>query len=465
MQELLTLDIGHLLSKEPGPSRISALEFKEMLLRHATAFNDFQIGLQAGEYSITLPFEAADLIPQLKTIAKRLQAKYENILLIGIGGSALGAKAILQFLKGPYYNLEERAGRPRIFVLDNLDPALVSKLEELLDWQKTAIIYASKSGSTPETAANFMYFYQKYKEAGGDDRDLVFMCDPKDNGINRIAKNLGCILLPIPPKLGGRYSVLSTVGLLPAELAGIDSTRLLAGAEQMHQSILREPLAQNALFALGVCNFELAARGKAIHVLFNYSSLLTEFGLWFMQLWGESLGKKYSLTGETVHTGTTPLTCTGATDQHSLLQLFKEGPLDKLFGFIKINEWPNNLVIPSLFSTEKEYAYFAGHTLNEQLSIEQLSTEMSLVRAGNPCYLLTLRDLSPECLGALFYFYQALVVFSAKLWNINPFDQPGVEEGKNITYALMNREDYADRREQYLEEVAKYHQEGRVYTV
>lgn len=465
MQELLTLDIGHLLSKEPGRNRVSALEFKEMLLKHATTFNDFQNRLEAGEYPITLPFAVADQIPQQQAIAKRLREKYENILLIGIGGSALGAKAILQFLKGPYYNLEARPGQPRIFVLDNLDPALVSKLEELLDLQKTAIIYASKSGSTPETAANFIYFYQKYKEAGGDDRDLVFMCDPGDNGINRIAKNLGCTRLHIPPQLGGRYSVLSTVGILPAELAGIDSAQLLAGAKQMQQSILQEPLAENALFALGVCIHELTARGKAIHVLFNYSSLLTEFGLWFMQLWGESLGKKYNLAGETVHTGTTPLTCTGATDQHSLLQLFKEGPLNKLFGFIKINNWPKNLVIPSLFPTEKEYAYFAGHSLNEQLSIEQLSTEMSLVRAGNPCYLITLRDLSPDCLGALFYLYEALTVFSAKLLNINPFDQPGVEEGKNITYALMNREDYADRREQYLAEVEQYHQEGRVYTV
>jgi len=464
MNELMTIDIGHLFSKEPGPNCISSLEFDELSIKYASTFGDFQNNLREEKSPITLPFQETELIPKLKSLAKNLQEKYANILIIGIGGSALGAKAILQFLKGPYYNLEQH-GKPRIFILDNLDPALVNKLEELLDLKKTAIIYASKSGSTPETAANFIYFYNKYKEAGGDVRDLVIMCDPAENGINRIAKSLNCSLLPIPRNLPGRYSVLSAVGCLPAEIAGIDSAQLLSGAKLMHQSIINEPLAQNALFALGVCLFELASRGKGIHVLFNYSSFLFEFGLWFMQIWAESLGKKYSLDGEIVQVGTTPLTCTGATDQHSLLQLFKEGPLDKIFGFLKIDSVPKDIILPSEFSTEKEYAYFAGHSLNEQLGIEQLSTEMSLVKAGNPCYLLTLKDISPTSLGALFYFYEALIVFSARLWNINPFDQPGVEEGKNITYALMNREDYASTRSKYAEEVAAYHQERRVYGV
>jgi glucose-6-phosphate isomerase len=464
MDHLMTIDMGHLFSQEPHPNSISFSEFTESSVKHQSIFKDFQNTLKEKKSPITLSFGEAELIPKIKALANTLQEKYENILIIGIGGSALGAKSILQFLKGPYYNLEQHP-HPRIFILDNLDPVLINKLEELLDLKKTAIIYASKSGSTPETAANFIYLFNRYQEAGGDVKDIIIMCDPAENGINRIAKSLGCYLLPIPHNLPGRYSVLSCVGFLPSELAGIDSAQMLEGAEKMHQSIINQPLDQNPLFVLGSGLFQLASRGRMIHVLFNYSSLLFEFGLWFMQLWGESLGKKHSLNGEIIYAGTTPLTCTGATDQHSLLQLFKEGPQDKAFGFLKINKFPKDLLIPNEFSTEKEYAYFAGHSINEQLGIEQLSTEISLVKAGNPCYLITLRDFSPASLGALFYFYEALVVFSAGLWNINPFDQPGVEEGKNITYSLMNREDYASTRSKYEQEVAEYNNERRIYPI
>ena len=212
--------------------------------------------------------------------------------------------------------------------------------------------------------------------------------------------------------------------------------------------------------------FYLAAeKNKSVHVLFNYSSLLYEFGLWFMQLWGESLGKKLSNTGEVVHVGTTPLTCVGATDQHSLLQLFKEGPADKIFGFIKVQNMSGDITIPAEFLSEVEYSYFAGHSMQEQLHIEQLSTELSLARTGHPCYLLTLRDFSPEALGALFYFYEALVVLEAMLYNVNPFDQPGVEEGKNITYSLMGRQDYADRRQEYEQQAARYHEERKIFEI
>ncbi|NLK52163.1 MAG: glucose-6-phosphate isomerase [Syntrophomonadaceae bacterium] len=461
--ELLRIDVGHLCSEKKTPNGITAKELNALSSKYEKPFQEFQEKLKAGQYPITLSLEETNAVKHYKTLAQQLSTRYENVLIIGIGGSALGAKAILQYLKGPFYNLEKHS-TPRIFVLDNLDPVLVKKLEELLDIRKTVLIYVSKSGSTPETAANFIHFYNKYREAGGNVQDLVIMCDPGDNGLNRIAQRLGCHHLPIPRSLPGRYSVLSCVGFLPAEIAGIDSAQLLAGAQQMHQAICQLPAAQNGLFALGMALSELANRGRKIHVMFNYSSMLFEFGLWFMQLWAESLGKKNSLDHQVVHTGTTPLACTGATDQHSLLQLFKEGPADKVFGFLKVEQLPE-IVLANEFPSEKEYAYFAGHSLAEQLHIEQLSTEMSLVRTGHPCYLITLRDNSPACLGALFYFYEALVIFTAQLWNINPFDQPGVEEGKNITYAMLGREDYASSRPQHTQDIEKHNQARKVFKV
>lgn len=463
MKDLISVDIGHLLHKDGGPGFVSYAEYDTFSSKHGDSFREFQASLRNRQSPITLSLAESEAIPRIKALAGELAGRYENVLVLGIGGSALGARAIMQFLRGPYYNLENR--RPRLYILDNPDPALVTKLEQVFDMGRTAVIYVSKSGSTPETAAQFIYFYRKYREAGGDVRDIVICCDEADNGINRIARDLECHLLHIPRKLPGRYSVLSSVGFLPAEIIGIDSDELLSGAEAMHGYITDTPPEQNGLFALGACLFALANRGKSIHVLFNYGSFLYEFGLWFVQLWAESLGKRLNLDGQEIHAGTTPLTCLGATDQHSILQLFKEGPRDKVYGFVKIENMPVEKELPPEFQGEKEYAYFAGHTMGRQLHIEQLSTEMSLFRAGQPCYRITLRDLSPAVLGALFYFYEALVVFSAALWRINPFDQPGVEEGKNITYALMGREDYRHRQEEYRQAVEQYDNERRIFSI
>ncbi|AGL03551.1 hypothetical protein [Desulfoscipio gibsoniae] len=459
MHELMNIDIGHLISDQDQAGFISRADFNNFAAKYGQGFEEFQAPLRDKKSPITLSLGEASAITGIKELAQKLREKYDNILLLGIGGSALGAKAVLQFLHGPFYNLEKH-GNPRMFILDNLDPVLVTKALGVVDITRTALIYTSKSGSTPETAAQFIFYYNKYKEAGGRLEDIVIICDPGDNGINHIARQLGCHLLHIPRDLPGRYSVLSSVGFLPAEITGIDSARLLAGAAAAHQSIIDTPLEQNAIFALGTCLYELAMKGKSIHVLFNYSSLLFEFGLWFVQLWAESLGKKLSLDGQVVHAGTTPLASLGATDQHSILQLFKEGPADKVLGFVTINSLPIDVTLPEAFPAEKEYSYFTGHTMGEQLAIEQMATEMSLVGAGRPCYRLTLRDISPEVLGALLYFYEALVVYTAKLWHINPFDQPGVEEGKNITYALMGRQDYSQRRPDYEQAVAQFKQQG-----
>lgn len=457
MNGLLRIDTGHLVQpgKETGPQLIQA---------DISIFQKFQDDLRENRIPITASFLDEDAIADLKLTARKLREKYENILILGIGGSALGAKAILDFAKGPYHYLEGQF--PRIFVLDNIDPAPAAQLERILDFSKTALIYTSKSGATPETAANFIYFYQKYKKAGGADEDIVIICDKKENGINRIAAELGCYLFHFPPRLGGRYSALSPVGFLPAELAGIDCRDLLEGAAAVQRVVTTAIDEENPLLVLGSSLYQYAQQGRTTHVLFNYSNLLVEFGLWFMQLWAESLGKKETLTGEQVgRIGATPFSCLGATDQHSLLQLFKEGPADKVHGFVVIDQVPYDLKITGAFSQEVEYAYFDGHTMQEQLHIEQLATEVSLVNAGHPCYRITLNEHCVPALGALFYFYEALTIYVANLYNINPYDQPGVEEGKHQAYALLGREDFLSEKEDYQIKMEKYSKESRVFVI
>ncbi|MGE5417548.1 MAG: glucose-6-phosphate isomerase [Acidobacteriota bacterium] len=464
MKELVTIDVGHLINDAGSSHFISTSEFEALSSKYGAAFDSFLSPLREMSSPMTLSLHEREKIPYIKELAALLKDKFENILLIGIGGSSLGPQAMMQFLKGPFYNVEQHT-RPRFFVADNIDPLLVHHLEKVLDFSKTGIVYISKSGSTPESAANFIHFYGRYKEAGGSPQDIVIICDQADNGINRIAKELNCHLLHIPSKLGGRYSVLSSVGFLPAELMDIDSLELLNGAAQVHQALVNVELADNAVFALGACLHELSMRGKNLHVMFNYSSMLTEFGQWFMQLWAESLGKLHSLSGEVVHSGTTPLACTGAIDQHSVLQMFKEGPADKVYGFIKIENMMVDTVLTDQFSSEKEYAYFKGHTVKEQLHLEQLTTEMSLYKAERPCYRVSVRDVSPAAIGGLFYLYEALTVWTAELMKIDPYDQPGVEEGKNMTYSLMGRSDHAARKPEYEQAARDYMAKSRVYKI
>lgn len=446
MENTITVDIGHLINAQDTTNFLSESEIRNLAENNASAFEEVRTSLQDYSLPISRAWTSGSTIQETKLVAQELREKYQNILLIGIGGSTLGFRSTLQFLKGPFYNL---IGSPRMFVLDNVDAVLAEQLADLLDFRKTALVYISKSGSTPEPAANFLYFYKRYKDAGGNPSDIVIICDKKDNGINHIAQELGCHLLHIPGDLPGRYSVLSPAGLLPAELVGIDSDGLVKGATKIHEAIVGKDNIENAILMLGSALAALADKGKKIHVLFNYGNVLSEFGLWFEQLWAESLGKETSITGEVVHSGTTPFAALGATDQHSVLQLFKEGPNDKVYGFVTIDSWPASTKLTNEFPSEVEYAYFGGHTLSDLLKVEQLSTEMSLVKAGRPCYRLILRDISEPTTGGLFYFMETLTIFVAKLWHVNPFNQPGVEEGKNMTYALMGRADFASKRQEY----------------
>jgi glucose-6-phosphate isomerase len=458
MDRLIRLDTGHLVN----PGGKGELQFDSATV---STFQEFQDDLREKRSPITLSFSEQGTIAEIKSVARKLREKYENILVLGIGGSALGTKAVLEFMNGPYHYLEQR-GCPHIFVLDNIDPAPAAQLERLLDFRKTALVYTSKSGATPETAANFIYFYKKYKEAGGEERDIVIICDAQDNGINRITRQMGCYVFHFPPALQGRYSVLSPVGFLPAELAGIDCRGLLEGAAAVQQAVTAAPPQENPLLFLGGSLYAYAQEGRTIHVLFNYSNLLVEFGLWFMQLWAESLGKKKTISGEQARApGATPLSCLGATDQHSLLQLFKDGPADKVYGFVKIERPPHDLKIEGAFSEMEEYAYFEGHTMQEQLHVEQLATELSLFNAGHPCYRITLPEPCAPALGALFYFYEALTVFAARLYGVNPYDQPGVEEGKEQTYAMLGREGFLSRREDYLKRLERYEEGSRIFEI
>jgi glucose-6-phosphate isomerase len=429
---------------------------------YSARFQAFQRDLHERQLPITPPIFDESLVDRPLPVNRT--GAYQSLLVLGIGGSTLGFRAIIHALRGPLYNAF-RKGEIGVFVVDNVDPAVTGTLLAELDLKETLIVYITKSGSTPEPAANFLVFLEAHRAAGGGSQDLLLICDRAKYGINEIARKLGVQIFFIPDDLSGRFSVLSNVGIVPSRLTAIDASGLMEGARCMHAQAATSPPEENPCFLLGSLLHANFHQARNIHFVFSYSNLLSEFNLWLVQLWSESLGKKYDLQGKVVHAGVTPVCGIGATDQHSILQLLKEGPRDKVVGFVKVTEFDDPVPIPKLFPELVEYSYFGGHSLAEQLNVEQISTEISLSRSGVPCYTLAVDKLDAVALGCLFYFWELVTIYYARLEGINPFDQPGVEEGKKMTYALMGREDFSNVREAQEELLNDYRARERVVCV
>lgn len=374
-----------------------------------------------------------------------------DVLVLGIGGSALGTTALATALLHPYHNLldrKARQGRPRLFVLDNVDPDQTAGLLELLDPRHTLVNVVSKSGSTAETAAAYLVLRGLLEEFFGSDPDprgavrsrLVFTTDPERGALREIASEEGITAFPVPPGVGGRFSVLSAVALLPAALCGIDVTALLAGARAMDQRISSEPGVANPAGLFAAVQFlEYVHYGRNISVLMPYSARLPDLADWYRQLWAESLGKARDRHGRLVHVGPTPVKALGATDQHSQVQLYVEGPDDKIITFISVGDFDHRVPIPALHKDKDSLSYLGNHDLGELMAAELKATAWALARAGRPSLRIHVPRVDASCMGELFFMLEYAAAVMGELLDIDAFDQPGVEAGKRATYALMGR--------------------------
>jgi glucose-6-phosphate isomerase len=376
-----------------------------------------------------------------------------DVVVLGIGGSALGPIALRTSLRPPQWNLLDdaaRGGEPRLHVLDNVDPANISSLLGRLDLRRSLFVVISKSGGTAETMAQYLVVRARLNEvlgeAGARER-LVLVTDPEKGALRAIARNEGIAALEIPANVGGRFSVLTPVGLLPAALIGIDTASMLAGAADMRTRCASKELGKNIAGTWAALQFLADTRhGRPIHVLMPYSDALRDMADWYVQLWAESLGK-HRVAGD-AGVGPTPLGALGATDQHSKVQLFMEGPGDKTVTFIAVEDGGADVQIPRLHSDVPELAYLGGHRLGELLDIERRATAGALARRGRPNMTLTLESVDPFHVGALLMFLELATAYAGRLYGVNAFDQPGVELGKQFTYAMLGRTDAdAARRE------------------
>ncbi len=409
-----------------------------------------------------LPFDQ-EMIEEVDAFAMTARSHYRNLILMGIGGSALGPIALHASLNHLQHNLLSEETRPgvRFFCPDNVDPDYINSVLDVTDPNESLYNVVSKSGGTAETVAQFLIVVDLLKKRIGRHwkEHLILTTDPMQGLLRKFATEEGIKTFDIPSGVGGRFCLLTPVGLLPAALTGINIKALCAGARAMKDSCFDPDLEENlaAMFA-GLLYLAQVVKGKPIHVMFAYSNRLYPVADWFRQLWAESLGKQYSTDGREIFTGPTPVKAIGATDQHSQVQLYVEGPADKAFIFLGAKSFQTNITLPDIGSEAPEMTYLQGAKLDHLLNSERKATAYALASSGKPVMSLELDAIDAPHIGALMYLLEAATLYGGGFYRVNPLDQPGVEAGKKATYALMGREGYEDDRvamESFYREVAK----------
>ncbi len=447
----LRLDYTNMLAEHvPGGIPRAALESAGDTFARAMAVFDERRG--RGELGfLDLP-AAHDSTKQISQFAEGAGQAFSDIVVLGIGGSALGPIALRSALRSIRWNEladEARDYFPRLHVLENVDPVTMAELLGRIELGRTLFLVVSKSGGTAETMAQYLVVRGRLMEALADkfQRHLVFVTDPERGALRRIAREESIPALDIPPNVGGRFSVLSAVGLLPAALIGIDIQALMAGAGDMAERCATRELRRNPAAMYAMLQW-LADTQHSLHthVIMPYSDNLRDVGDWFVQLWAESLGKT---KGDGTSVGPTPLSALGATDQHSQVQLFMEGPLDKTVTFIAVGARSMDIAIPKLHADIPELAYLGGHSLGELLDIERQATAGALARRGRPSMTITCEKLDAWHVGSMLMMLAIATVIAGALYEVNPLDQPGVELGKRYTYGMLGRPDARDARKEW----------------
>jgi glucose-6-phosphate isomerase len=385
------------------------------------------------------------LVAQAETFAKSIEGQFEHFVIIGIGGSSLGAMAMFEALLPSYWNertREQRNGRPKYYFVDNVDPDKLQGLLEVLDLKRTLVNVITKSGTTAETMAGYLWLKAQLEKAVGKEnlrKHLVMTTDPQKGILRKIVKEENLIAFEVPETVGGRFSVFSAVGLLPAAVLGLPIREMLKGIQDLIPNFKSTSLNENMATQGALIQYLMYDEGKHISVFMPYSAKLAYVADWYVQLWAESLGKKMSLDQQVVHEGPTPLKAVGVTDQHSQVQLFNEGPFNKLFTFVRLGSFEHEVVIPNLYPSVPDLSYLGDKTFETLLQAEGDATQASLSKHQRPNVTITLPRLDAYHFAQLLFLLEVQTALMGGLLNVNPFDQPGVELAKQYTYALMGR--------------------------
>ncbi len=452
----VTVDYNYMMSKSLGNTGISDADLRAVKGKAEEAFA--YVAENRGRDDLfmgwtELPYNQDAIVNDIIVTAKQIKKKFKNFVVLGIGGSALGPIMAFNALKHLHYNElpPKKRGGPKFYVEDNVDPVRMAALLDVIDPKETCFNVISKSGATSETMAQFLIVADLLEKAGVNLPDnMIFTTDASRGNLMKIDDKFGGKFKKyvLPDGVGGRFSELCPVGLLPAAVLGIDIKGMLAGAAYMDSLCSKPSIAKNPALACAVIQYISMQQGKNINVLMPYSDNLKLMADWYCQLWAESLGKAVDYAGNTVNAGTTPVKSLGVTDQHSQVQLYIEGPYDKVITFISVEKYGCEMPIAHGCEDIPDVGFLGGHTLQELIQAENKATAYALMRAGRCNYTINMPEVNAFTLGQLMYMLELQTAYTGALLNINTFNQPGVENGKKATFALLGKKGYeAQKRE------------------
>ena len=451
----LKFDFNNMMTKYVGEKGISEEEISALAEKIEKAEKAMEEKRKIGKMDWRdLPYNQDDVVEDIISYAESVKGKFDAFVVLGIGGSALGPLAVQQAINHPYYNelpKEKRNGYPKLYVADNVDPEKLVCLFETIDVTKCLFNCISKSGSTSETMSQFMIIKEMLSEKLSKEeaaKHIVCTTDKVNGNLVKIAKEEGYKTFIIPSGVGGRFSELTPVGLLPAAMCGINIKELLKGAAYMDELSKEKDIYKNPAYMYAVLHYIGMKQGKNISVVMPYADSLKLISDWYAQLWAESLGKKKDNDGNIINAGQTPVKALGVTDQHSQVQLYTEGPYDKIVVFIGVEKFKKTIIIPKIYGDIPSLGFLGGITQNKLIQTEQMSTEYALLKSGKTNLTITLPEVNEFTLGELLYMFEVATGFAGELLNIDAFNQPGVEEGKNATYAMFGRPGYEEKKKE-----------------
>lgn len=421
-------EIDNCLTDNIGEGGLTSADLDRLLGEAESGLADIKAAYEKKSLPILQLSGQRDDVEALKPVADHYRDSFRDVVILGTGGSSLGGRALHE-MASPRRGAETN-GAPNLHIVTNVDPFSFYALFQRLNPETTGVIVISKSGGTTETVMQFLAVLPAFREALGDDalkKHFTLITEPTDNPLRRLGQRFGLPVLDHDPKVGGRYSVLSLVGMLPAMISGLDPMDVRNGAQAVLEQSLSANRAADSLPAIGAAvNVGLARhRDVTSAVMLAYSDRLGSLARWYRQLWAESLGKK----GQ----GTTPIYGTGPVDQHSQLQLWLDGPKDKMFTVLGGPIAHGSKPIQEDLAGDPKLAYMIGSTLGDLMDASRRATAETLAHNGRPVRLITMEEINEGSMGALMMHFMLETILAAHLLQVDPFDQPAVEHGKVLT--------------------------------
>jgi glucose-6-phosphate isomerase len=446
----MIFDFNNIISENVGDRGISYSEIKnskEFLVEIKRRIKD---KTNNDYYPLIMPLDMQKEIQKIKEYAVKIQENFDNFVVVGMGGSSLGNELLHYAINGIFYNENHARKYPKLYFFDNVDPESIKDAIDLLDMKKTVFNIITKSGTTSETMLNMLAIGASLKKKGLSLKDhLIFTTDPEKGFLREMSKETEIKTFPIHPLLGGRFSVLSHVGLVSAAVTGVDIEALIEGALKELKDIKAKDVLRSQALLLPLFQYNLNKSGVNINVIFSYSDSLYYIGEWYKQLMAESLGKRYSREGKDIFTGITPLFLKGTTDQHSVLQLLIEGPFDKFIIFMAPKKYRKEIKVSEEIIRDERINYLQDREYSSLIKSEYFATKAALTKNGRPNVSIEFDKIDEFNIGRAIYMLEYGIIALGEMLNINPIDQPGVELGKKYTYGIMGRKGFEKERNEF----------------